>query len=147
MVRNIIHVPRYVVAVVVFGYGLVPSVRTLSVFHFVSFCSRSFPFYSFASIFFSLFRHNVFLSSESNWTLAVLAGVLAGCGGLFLPGGRGLSPLSAGVPWAVQSAVLGSAFYCCCCYSDVLAGTCAVHPKPQHGFGRTKTGVWFTLPS
>ena len=46
-----------------------------------------------------------------SWTLALVAGVLAGCGGMFLPGDRGLSPLSKAAPWALQSALYGSAFY------------------------------------
>lgn len=49
----------------------------------------------------------------------MLAGVLAGCGGFFLPGDRGLSPLSQGVPWAVQSALYGSVYYC---FAGVPAG-------------------------
>lgn len=49
------------------------------------------------------------------------AGVLAGCGGMFLPyGGGGFSPLSKGVPWVVQSALYGSAFYY---YAGVSTGT------------------------
>lgn len=72
----------------------------------------------------------VFFVPGSGWTLAVLAGVLAGCGGRFLPGDRGLSPLSFGVPWAAQSALYGSAFYCyCCCCSGIAAGECV----PQVG--------------
>lgn len=45
------------------------------------------------------------------WVLPVVAGVLAGCGGMFLPGDRGLTPVSDGVPWVVQSAIYGSMFY------------------------------------
>lgn len=51
-----------------------------------------------------------------------LAGVLAACGGVFLPGDRGLSALSAGVPWSVQSALYGTDFYCYCCLSGGFAG-------------------------
>lgn len=55
----------------------------------------------------------------SSWSLAINAGVLAGCGGLFLPCDRGLSPLSEGVPWAMQSALYGAVFFYC------FAGTTA----------------------
>lgn len=75
------------------------------------------------SMHFSVFLRRL---SGSGWTLALLAGVLAGCGGRFLPGDRGLSPLSRGVPWAVQSALYGSACYCCCCCWGVAAGECRV---------------------
>ncbi|CAN0123104.1 unnamed protein product, partial [Hapterophycus canaliculatus] len=62
-------------------------------------------------------------AGTGGWTLALLAGTLAGCGGSFLPVDRGLSSLSAGVPWAVQSALYGSAYYCCvCCVWGVSAG-------------------------
>ncbi|CAM9649537.1 unnamed protein product, partial [Scytosiphon promiscuus] len=58
-------------------------------------------------------------AGNGGWTLALLAGTMAGCGGSFLPGDRGLSPLSAGVPWAAQSALYGSAYYCVCCVLGV----------------------------
>ncbi|CAM9324859.1 unnamed protein product, partial [Ectocarpus sp. 4 AP-2014] len=59
---------------------------------------------------------------SEGWTLVFLAGVLAACGGVFLPGDRGLSALSAGVPWSVQSALYGTDFYCYCCLSGGFAG-------------------------
>ncbi|CAM9846396.1 unnamed protein product, partial [Ectocarpus sp. 12 AP-2014] len=59
---------------------------------------------------------------SEGWTLVFLAGVLAACGGIFLPGDRGLSSLSAGVPWSVQSALYGTDFYCYCCLSGGFAG-------------------------
>eukprot|EP00903_Cladosiphon_okamuranus_P006670 g6512.t1 len=58
----------------------------------------------------------------TGWTLALLAGVLAGCGGRFLPGDRGLSPLSFGVPWAVQSSLYAAACYWYCRCTGVAAG-------------------------
>lgn len=54
-----------------------------------------------------------FLASASAWVLPVSAGVLAGCGGMFLSCGRGVSLLSQGVPWAMQSALYGSVYYYC----------------------------------
>lgn len=56
------------------------------------------------------------------WTFPIVAGMLAGCGGLFLPCDRGLSPLADGVPWAVQSAVYGAVVYCGLGGGDVETG-------------------------
>lgn len=121
---------------VVVMMACMPSVHTLSVFHFVQLCSnfpcmyRQFFFFFFVPcfVFFLKYMCLYIFWSASDWALAVLAGVLAGCGGMFLPGDRGLSPLSSGVPWGVQSALLGSACYC---YASVFAGT-YVHAQSIH---------------
>jgi hypothetical protein len=42
---------------------------------------------------------------------AVFAGVLAACGGMFMPLDRGLNTIATGLPWAVQSSLWGAALY------------------------------------
>jgi len=46
-----------------------------------------------------------------NWAVANIMGLLAGSGDLFLLNDRGLASLLKGLPWSVQSALLGAAFY------------------------------------